>query len=83
MAAEYAAEGIRVNCVIPGVIDTPINELAMREYPNDFEAIIKMVPQRRVGHAEDVAPMNLWLCTDEAAYCSGGFFTVDGGLTAI
>jgi NAD(P)-dependent dehydrogenase (short-subunit alcohol dehydrogenase family) len=83
MAAEYAPEGIRVNCVIPGVIDTPINELALREYPEEIAALVRTVPQRRIGHAEDVAPMNLWLCTEEAAYCSGGFFTVDGGLTAI
>jgi NAD(P)-dependent dehydrogenase (short-subunit alcohol dehydrogenase family) len=83
MASEYAREGIRVNCVIPGVIDTPINALALRDYPDDMAAMVETVPLRRIGHAEDVAPMNLWLCTNEATYVTGGFFVVDGGLTAV
>jgi 3-oxoacyl-[acyl-carrier protein] reductase len=83
MANEYAREGIRVNCVIPGFIDTPINEKAIREYPDDIAALTEAIPMRRAGHAEEVAPMNLWLCTDEAAYASGAFFVVDGGLTAV
>jgi 3-oxoacyl-[acyl-carrier protein] reductase len=83
MANEYAREGIRVNCVIPGFIDTPINEKAIREYPDDIAALTEAIPVRRAGHAEEVAPMNLWLCTDEAAYATGAFFVVDGGLTAV
>ena len=83
MANEYAREGIRVNCVIPGFIDTPINELAIREYPEDIAALTETIPLRRAGHADEVAPMNLWLCTDEASYATGGFFVVDGGMTAI
>ncbi len=83
MANEYARKGIRVNCVIPGFIDTPINELAIREYPDDIAALTEGIPVRRAGHADEVAPMNLWLCTDEASYATGGFFVVDGGLTAV
>ena len=47
MANEYAREGIRVNCVIPGFIDTPINELAIREYPDDIAALTQTIPLRR------------------------------------
>jgi 3-oxoacyl-[acyl-carrier protein] reductase len=83
MANEYAREGIRVNCVIPGFIDTPINAKAIREYPDDIAALTEAIPMRRAGHAEEVAPMNLWLCTDEAAYATGAYFVVDGGLTAV
>ncbi len=83
MAAEYARDGIRVNCVIPGFIDTPINEKAIREFPEDIAALTATIPLRRAGHAEEIAPMNLWLCTDEASYTSGGFFVVDGGMTAV
>jgi NAD(P)-dependent dehydrogenase (short-subunit alcohol dehydrogenase family) len=83
MAAEYARDGIRVNCVIPGFIDTPINEKAIREFPEDIAALTETIPLRRAGHAEEIAPMNLWLCTDEASYTSGGFFVVDGGMTAV
>ena len=83
MANEYAREGIRVNCVIPGVIDTPINALAIREYPDDIAAFTDAVPLRRMGYAAEVAPIYLWLCTDEASYATGGFFVVDGGLTAV
>ena len=83
MAAEYARDGIRVNCVIPGFIDTPINEKAIREFPEDIAALTETIPLRRAGHAEEIAPMNLWLCTDEASYASGGFFVVDGGMTAV
>jgi NAD(P)-dependent dehydrogenase (short-subunit alcohol dehydrogenase family) len=83
MANEYAREGIRVNCVIPGVIDTPINAHAMREHPDDIAAFTDAVPLRRMGYADEVAPMYLWLCTDEASYATGGFFVVDGGLTAV
>jgi NAD(P)-dependent dehydrogenase (short-subunit alcohol dehydrogenase family) len=83
MANEYAREGIRVNCVIPGFIDTPINAKAIRDYPEDVAALTETIPVRRAGHAEEIAPMNLWLCTDEASYTSGGFFVVDGGLTAV
>lgn len=83
MANEYAAEGIRVNCVIPGVIDTPINAKWMRDHPEDVAAFAAAVPAKRVGQASEIAPMNLWLCTDEASYTNGGFFVVDGGLTAV
>ncbi len=82
MANEYASVRIRVNCVIPGFIDTPITA-AVFENANWIERLSSDIPLRRAGRPEEVASMNLWLCTDEATYATGGFFMVDGGLTAI
>jgi NAD(P)-dependent dehydrogenase (short-subunit alcohol dehydrogenase family) len=81
LANEYARDNIRVNCVIPGFIDTPINT-AFIEAASSMEELCANIPQRRPGHADEVAPMNLWLASDESSYTCGGFFVVDGGQTA-
>ncbi|MBX3029911.1 MAG: SDR family oxidoreductase [Chloroflexi bacterium] len=83
VANEVARDGIRVNIVVPGLIDTPINARFKENHPEDWAAVNSLVPMRRAGLAEEVATMNLWLCTDEASYATGGYFTVDGGWTAI
>ncbi len=83
VANEVARDGIRVNIVVPGLIDTPINARFKTNHPEDWQAVNALVPMRRAGLAEEVATMNLWLCTDEASYATGGYFTVDGGWTAI
>ena len=83
VANEVARDNIRVNIVIPGVIDTPIAERFIRDHPADLEALCGAIPVRRIGQAEEVASMNLWLCSPEASYACGAFFVVDGGLTAV
>lgn len=82
MANEYAAENIRVNAVVPGFTDTP---LVTKIMANDVEreALLRMIPLRRPGRPEEVAAMILWLASDEASYATGGFFHVDGGITAV
>ncbi|MFO7531015.1 MAG: SDR family oxidoreductase [Candidatus Limnocylindrales bacterium] len=60
----------------------------MPKLPGDWSTLATLartdaVPLRRMGYAAEVAPMYLWLCTDEASYATGGFFVVDGGLTAV
>ena len=82
MANEYARDGIRVNCVIPGFIDTPITAGVFQD-PSWLGRITGGIPLRRAGAPEEVAAMNLWLCTDEASYAVGGEFLVDGGFTAV
>ena len=82
MANEYAREGIRVNCVIPGFIDTPITAGAFAD-PSWLGQIIQGIPIGRAGTPDEVAAMNLWLCSDEASYTVGGEFVIDGGATAI
>lgn len=79
MALELAEYGIRVNCIAPGIIATPMNKEILNP-----EGLIKhgvRVPLGRVGDPMDVARMALFLASDEANYITGGIFTVDGGLS--
>lgn len=81
LAQQYAPDGIRVNCVLPGPIDTP---LLQRSFP-DKEAerrCAARVPLRRIGRPEEVAAMVSFLAGDEAAYLTGGAFPVDGGVSS-
>jgi 3-oxoacyl-[acyl-carrier protein] reductase len=82
MANEFAPDNIRVNIVVPGFIDTPINAPVMAD-PALVEEINRSIPARRPGQPEEVAAMMVWLASDEASYATGGFFTVDGGQTAV
>jgi NAD(P)-dependent dehydrogenase (short-subunit alcohol dehydrogenase family) len=78
MATELAPEHIRVNCVIPGFIDTPINEPVFAD-PQALAATEQAIPMQRAGRPEEVAPIYVWLASDEASYATGAFFVVDGG----
>ncbi len=82
MANDYALRGIRVNCIIPGFIDTPLNApvFADAKALADVEADI---PMKRAGHPHEVAPLYVWLASDEASYVTGAFFTADGGHAAV
>lgn len=80
-ALEYAQQGIRVNCVCPGVIDTPMTARSLRD-PERRAGIIASEPMRRVGTPEEVAEAVVWLCSDAAAFVTGHAMTVDGGFVA-
>lgn len=82
MAADYSRDGIRVNCVIPGFIDTPINAPVFAD-PAFLATAQSGIPMGRAGQAEEVAPLYVWLASDEASYVTGAFFTADGGQTAV
>jgi NAD(P)-dependent dehydrogenase (short-subunit alcohol dehydrogenase family) len=81
MAAEYASENIRVNCVIPGFIDTPINERLLDDTQR-LNRLVEKIPLRRAGSSDEVAGMYAWLASGDSSYVTGAFFYVDGGLTA-
>jgi NAD(P)-dependent dehydrogenase (short-subunit alcohol dehydrogenase family) len=81
MANDYAAEGIRVNGVIPGYTDTPMNDYVKR--PEEHERILGTVPLRRQGTGEEVANVIAFLASDEASYVTGAVWAADGGMTAI
>jgi NAD(P)-dependent dehydrogenase (short-subunit alcohol dehydrogenase family) len=82
MAADYARENIRVNAIVPGTIDTPMNtaELANEESRRRF---IAAAPAGRLGMPEDICGLAVFLASDESQYCVGGFYAADGGQTAV
>ena len=86
IAVQYAEKGIRANCVLPGLIHTPLVEKYVTSgYDGDIEDIIKQrsaaVPMKRMGDAWDVAHAALFLASDEAKYITGAQLVVDGGIT--
>jgi 3alpha(or 20beta)-hydroxysteroid dehydrogenase len=78
-AMELGHSGIRVNAVYPGSIDTPM--VSGEEFAGvDQDALYAALPIPRIGQPEDVSHLMVFLASDEAAYCAGGEYTVDGGL---
>ncbi len=77
-AVEYGASGVRVNCVAPHLIETPMTA-AILERPGVIEAMLAETPLRRMGTPDDVARAALFLCSDDASYISGQTLCVDGG----
>jgi len=77
LAKEVAEEGIRVNCVRPGVIRTGIH--ASGGEPGRVDRVKHAVPMKRGGEPEEVARAILWLLSDEASYSTGTFIDVSGG----
>jgi len=88
LGVEYAARGIRCNCVVPGLMDTPLvrHRLIDKEYPEKAEAVLArrhgLSPMGHMGDAWDVAYAALYLASDEAKYVTATEIVVDGGLTA-
>jgi NAD(P)-dependent dehydrogenase (short-subunit alcohol dehydrogenase family) len=80
-ASQYAREGIRVNSVHPGPIETPMTE-ARRADPEQFQLLLSRIPLGRYGKPEDVACGVLYLASDEAAFVTGSELVIDGGRTA-
>jgi NAD(P)-dependent dehydrogenase (short-subunit alcohol dehydrogenase family) len=81
-ALEFAKDKIRVNCICPGGINTPIlhrNQPGVKEAMEDWMA--KGQPMQRAGHPEDIAGMALYLASDDAQWVTGQAMVVDGGLT--
>jgi NAD(P)-dependent dehydrogenase (short-subunit alcohol dehydrogenase family) len=77
LAREVAGEGIRVNAVRPGMIDTEIH--ASCGTPERVARIIPTVPMKRIGTPEEVAQTILWLLSDQASYVTGAILDVSGG----
>jgi NAD(P)-dependent dehydrogenase (short-subunit alcohol dehydrogenase family) len=82
MAADYSRYNIRVNAIVPGTIDTPMNASTLADEKMKAK-LIAMAPSGRLGKGDDVAGLAVFLASDDAAYCFGGFYSADGGLMAI
>lgn len=77
LSAELGASGIRVNCVAPGVIDTPMTTIT--DDPEATEHLIGRLPIRRLGYASEVAEACIFLNSEKASYITGVVLPVDGG----
>jgi NAD(P)-dependent dehydrogenase (short-subunit alcohol dehydrogenase family) len=83
VSAELAPQGIRVNLVCPGIIDTPMHH-RVRDLLGDEiydEVVLPKVHLQRAGRPEEIASTIVFLCSDEASYITGTTVTPDGGLT--
>src|SRR3984885_11166878 len=79
-ALEYAAQGIRINAICPGLIRTPMSDQMVAAGQGDaLKALEKSIPMARVGRPEEIANAVLWLCSDAASYVTGQSISVDGG----
>lgn len=78
-AIGYAARGIRVNAVCPGLIDAGMGAKALQQPHTDVNRLMAMHPANRAGTALEVAHAVLWLCSEDASFTHGHLLTVDGG----
>ncbi len=80
-ALEYAARGININAVCPGIISTPMVEEMLEREPDAMNELINELPNKRLGRPEEVADVVLWLCSPQASLIVGQAIAVDGGYT--
>ncbi len=79
---EYAKHNVRINCICPGVIQTAMVERITGSTDEALERLKRMQPMPRVGQAEDIARMALFLASDESGFVTGAAMVVDGGYIA-
>jgi NAD(P)-dependent dehydrogenase (short-subunit alcohol dehydrogenase family) len=83
LAAEGAADGIRVNCISPGMIETPATRSDLLADDHPMRGIAAAIPLGRVGRPEEAARAALFLASDETSYVTGANLVVDGGWSAV
>jgi 2-keto-3-deoxy-L-fuconate dehydrogenase len=84
IAADYVADGIRCNAICPGTVDTPSLQDRINAYADPIEArkaFIARQPMGRLAQAEEIAPLVVFLASDESQFVTGQAYAVDGGIT--
>ena len=85
MALDHAAEGIRVNCICPGRVETPFVSARLKEYPDPEKAYREMSATQALGRMakpDEIAHAALYLASDESSFITGTAFLIDGGWSA-
>jgi 2-keto-3-deoxy-L-fuconate dehydrogenase len=84
VAADFVQQGIRCNCIAPGTVDTPSLGERINAFDDPVEArrmFIARQPMGRLAKAEEIAPVVVFLASDESAFATGNVYSVDGGMT--
>jgi 2-keto-3-deoxy-L-fuconate dehydrogenase len=84
VAADFVTRGIRCNAIAPGTVDTPSLAERINAFPDPAEArkaFIARQPMGRIAQAHEIAPLVVFLASDEAAYVTGNVYSCDGGMT--
>ncbi|WP_344256608.1 SDR family NAD(P)-dependent oxidoreductase [Agromyces humatus] len=81
-ALEYSPQGIRVNAVLPGLIDTAMVQDIERQQPGFIDGLVSVHPIGRLGTPRAIAETVAWLASDASAFVTGASFSIDGGYTA-
>ena len=84
VAADYVQQGIRCNAIAPGTVDTPSLHERINAFPDPVEArkmFIARQPMGRLAKPEEIAPIVVFLASDESAFATGNVYSVDGGMT--
>ena len=84
VAADFVQKGIRCNCIAPGTVDTPSLGERISAFDDPVEArkmFVARQPMGRLAKAEEIAPVVVFLASDESAFATGNIYSVDGGMT--
>ena len=84
VAADYVTQGIRCNAICPGTVDTPSLQDRINAYEDPAQArknFVARQPMGRLAQAHEIAPIVIFLASDEAAFATGNYYSVDGGMT--
>jgi 2-keto-3-deoxy-L-fuconate dehydrogenase len=84
IAADFVTKGIRCNAIAPGTVDTPSLDERIKGYPDPVEArkaFVARQPMGRLAKPEEIAPVVVFLASDESAFATGNVYSVDGGMT--
>lgn len=82
LAVDHVADGVNVNCVCPGTVDSPWVRRLVEDAGESLDALCARQPLGRLGTPEEIAQAALYLASDDAAFATGTVLTIDGGLTA-